>query len=743
MEFDGYAQILLDNTSRQVFLYGIPIELSQQIRLGTRVEVPFRNRMVKGLVKELLPKTQLSRVRGISRILSNDSQMPSDLYDLAKWMSRYYCAPLGKVLKSLTPSAVRHEKGHKEQLCVRRKISRKEMVDLCCSLREQHPAQAAVLDVMLQVKKEILLTELLGKAGVSRSPVQTLVKNKVLDVNSVAIHRSPLDDQEYFRSSPKRLNAEQQEALEAISNNLVKGEFRTFLLYGVTGSGKTEVYLQAIQQALDLGKQVLILVPEISLTPQTIQRFRSRFDVPTAILHSRLSAGERYDEWHRIRQGKANIVIGARSAIFSPLPQLGLIIVDEEHEDSYKQAEEMPCYHARDVAIVRAHFIQATVILGSATPSLESFENTRKGKYELLTLSQRADHASLPEVTVVDMREERNRVNGSLFSEPLIDGIKKRWEQGEQTILFLNKRGYHSAQVCRQCGEATKCQHCDVALTYHKGEQQLLCHLCGFQQSPPPQHCTSCGSGDTMKFRGVGTELVEKALGAILKGIRIIRMDADTTRHKGSHERLLRDFRTGKADVLIGTQMVAKGLHFPQVTLVGVVQADAGLQIPDFRASEKAFQILTQVAGRSGRGTLKGEVIFQTRMPENNILQHVIQQDYLAFFEEEIQVRKAFDFPPSSHLIRISLTGKEERAVQKAAEELRKVVIQSLPKEVTIQPILPAGYARIKGNFRFHFLVFGKNPFPITRILHEILEKKSWGKGIYAHVNVDPTNTYF
>jgi primosomal protein N' (replication factor Y) len=594
---------------------------------------------------------------------------------------------------------------------------------------------------VLKSPKGVLLSKLLETAQISRSPIESLIKKKALLCQKIQMDRSPLLDEEYFPTKPKTLNEQQKEALEKIKTSLNQDCFEVRLIHGVTGSGKTEVYLQATEHALQLGKGALFLVPEIALTSQMIERLKSRFQEKIAILHYRLSQGERHDAWHQIRDGKARIAIGARSAVFSPIKNLGLIIVDEEHENSYKQTDEAPAYHARDVAIMRGKIASATVILGSATPSIESYYNVKKGKYQLSVLKNRADSASMPNITIVDMKAEFAKAKGfTLFSDPLLSAIKQRVEVGEQVILFLNRRGYHTAQICKSCSHALQCSHCDANLTFHIGDNVLACHLCDYRLSPPPRECPKCKTEGSLKFKGAGTEMVERALHAFLPEIRTLRLDADTTRHKGSHELLFKQFRAGKADVLIGTQMIAKGLHFPQVTLVGVLNADGSLQIPDFRASETVFQLLTQVAGRSGRGSLNGEVIIQTHMPDHSIIELAKAQDYGRFFEQEIAVRELFQYPPFTHLVKFTFSGKNGEWVQRAAAAMREELIRQLPPNFTILPIVPCGYAKVKGEFRFQFLIKTEKLGRLLIFLQSLIKKE---KDYRLLIDVDPLSTFF
>jgi primosomal protein N' (replication factor Y) len=734
-----FASVILDVAIDKPLDYSIPESLVGHVQRGMRVEVPLRGGLQSGYVYALKEQPDFARTKPIHRLMSDGELLPAELFDLALWMARYYCAPLRQVFKAILPAPIRKETRIKEQLFVRRAKSRDELNALCIELRLKAPTQAAVLDVMLLASGGMLLTELLEATQGSRASVDALVKKKALIVETVAIDRSLLADDDYFPTKPKKLNDEQQVALSRICSSLTKQIFEVHLLYGVTGSGKTEVYLQAIEQTLQLGKGAIMLVPEISLTGQTIERFRSRFEGTIAILHHRLSPGERFDAWHKIRRGDARIVIGARSAVFSPISNLGLVIVDEEHEGSYKQSEEAPCYNARDVAVMRGKLAGASVILGSATPSLESFYNAQAGKYTLSTLLQRASQAQMPTVQVVDMRREYTKAQGyTNFSEALIEGIKERLPRGEQVILFLNRRGYHTALVCQACSKAVRCHQCDIALTFHKGDNCLTCHLCGDKVSPLPRSCPHCKEADLMKFKGAGTEQIERSLHALLPGVRTLRIDADTTRHKGSHQQLLRAFGTGKADVLIGTQMVAKGLHFPMVTLVGVLQADAALQLPDFRAAETSFQLITQVAGRAGRGAQAGEVIIQTSMPESSTIQHAARQDYDSFYSEEIPSRELFGYPPFGQMAEISLSGPNDRATLESAELLRQQLVAVLPADFDVHAVVPSIYTKVKNRFYYQFVVRGRAIYPLSTAFQKVQSSLRLAREIKVLIDINP-----
>jgi len=742
MSYQRYASVVLDLAIDKPLDYGIPDQYLSIVKKGMQVKVPVRGLLRNGYVIEVKQTTTLQSVRPIAETASQVELINDEILKLALWMAKYYCAPLHQVFKSIIPGPVRSETKPKEQLYVMRQKTREEIRGFIIEVRNQAPAQAAVMEEMLKVTKGALLTELLERTGAARSVVKRLVELNVLKIDIVRVDRSPLVNEEYFKTKPKVLTEEQAEAKEKIAAAINENRFEPFLLHGITGSGKTEIYLQTIEHALSQGKGAIMLVPEISLTAQMIERFLSRFNNRIAVLHHRLSQGERYDEWHRIYRGEAKIVIGPRSALFCPVENLGIIIIDEEHEGSYKQGEESPCYHGRDVAVIRGQMNPCPVVLGSATPSLQSYYNAQRGKFKLLELSARAEKSALPDVLVVDMKREFEKAKGfTLFSDPLLSGIKNRMEKGEQAILFLNRRGFHSAMGCQSCSEVIKCEHCDLSLTFHKSGHRLSCHICGYTIAPPSS-CPSC-KGETMKFKGAGTEQVEKALHAIFPEIRTLRIDADTTRHKGSHQKLIRDFGSGKADVLIGTQMIAKGLHFPQVTLVGVLNTDQALNIPDFTSSEKVFQLITQVSGRAGRGFAKGEVLIQTLIPENDTIQVASRQDYRTFYQNEIAVRKLFDYPPFTHFIKVVFSGPDEKKVEALAKNYRSSLIPLLPPSAKVHPVAPCGHAKVKDRYRLQFLLLGSSVYRMNQAILEAEKKFYLPKKYKRLIDVDPVTTFF
>ena len=534
-----------------------------------------------------------------------------------------------------------------------------------------------VIDYFISNPKPIERQKILSLLGISSSVIKSLVDKGILYESMQEVYRDPYQDRIFEHTEPLQLTEEQSVAIKPILQTIEEKRHDVFLLYGITGSGKTEIYMQSIQKVLEEGREGIVLVPEISLTPQMVNRFKGRFGDEVAVLHSGLSIGEKYDEWRKIQRKEVNVVVGARSAIFAPFENLGIIIIDEEHETSYKQ-EDKPRYHARDVAIERARTHNCPVILGSATPSLESFARAKKGVYQLLTLSKRMNDQSLPTVDIVDMREELREGNRSMFSRVLYDKLQDRLMKKEQTVLFLNKRGHSSFVMCRDCGYVIQCPNCDISLTYHRYQQQMKCHYCGYE-AVVPTICPECTS-EHIRYFGTGTQKVEEELGKIFPEARVIRMDVDTTSRKGSHEKLLTDFQEGKADILLGTQMIAKGLDFPNITLVGVLSADTMLHLPDFRSSEKTFQLLTQVSGRAGRHELAGEVVIQTYSPEHYSIELAGQQDFDQFYQKEMMIRKIHKYPPFYYLALITVSHEELMKVVDVTEKISVTLSSRLSK---------------------------------------------------------------
>src|SRR5215471_7152801 len=599
----AYVRVIIDRGIRRELDYSVPETLAEKIAIGSRVRVPFRDKSALATVLATLEKSDAKGIRPIEALVGEAPTLSPSLLELAHWMSIYYCCPLEAVMRSLLPQVIRHARvSWKKQLIVHppAKIDNAELE----KLRKRAPRQAELLEAIAKLDKPTPAAELLRKVSSDNQTLRALAKRGLIELREEAVERDPHGDEQFIATTNLELNAEQAAALKKIADALAEPEnAKPILLHGVTGSGKTEIYLQSIRLALERGRSAIVLVPEISLTPQTVERFKSRFAEmhgAVAVLHSHLSEGERHDEWHKIHSGRARIVIGARSAVFAPLKEVGLIIVDEEHETTYKQ-EEAPRYHARDVAVVRAKFEKCAVVLGSATPSLESYHNARTSKYDLVTLTQRVDDQQMPLIRIVDLRQERRKEKiVPILSEKLSQAIAGRLEKREQTILFLNRRGFSTSLLCSNCGEARNCPNCSVALTFHRHMARLSCHLCG-HTAAVPKKCPECAK-DALIYAGFGTEKVESIVSQLFPKANVRRMDADSMTRKEAYRETLRSFRAGKIDILVGTQMIAKGLHFPNVTLVGIINADLALHLPDFRAGERTFQLLTQVAGRAGRG---------------------------------------------------------------------------------------------------------------------------------------------
>ena len=595
------------------------------------------------------------------------------------------------------------------------------------ALEKRAPRQA---ECIRQLRQTALPATHLTAQGISQAVLRALCQRNITRVVHREIRRDPyaLDGD----SEPENLSPtpHQQTALEAIVQNITASDFAVHLLRGVTGSGKTLIYIHAVARALEKGYGAIVMVPEIALTPQTVRRFRAHFGDRVAVLHSALSDAERYDAWRELREGKRRIAIGARSAIFAPVQNLRLIIVDEEHDGAYKQTDPAPRYSARDVAVKRAHLQQAVVVLGSATPSLESYHNALTGKFHLLSLPERIDNRPMPVVTLVDMRRE----GGGLFSKPLREKMRDRLAKGERIILLQNRRGYAPSVQCTSCGAGIECPHCQVALTYHSARRQMLCHYCG-HTAPSPSICPSCKSTH-LQMLGVGTQRVEETLAAQFEGARILRMDVDTTGRKGAHASILERFSRGDADILLGTQMVAKGLDFPGVTLVGVISADTGIHLPDFRAGERTFQLLTQVGGRAGRGHLPGEVVIQTYRPDGEAVQCAQHHDFLAFAKRELDARKTLTYPPFGRLVLLLFKGRDEHEVARTAgtcaEALRSA---ALPGLEVLGPVL-APIPRIQRTYRWQILLKSDSPAKLNALARQALSLVTGG--VTVSIDVDP-----
>ena len=734
------ARVTLEIAVGKEFDYRIPDKFGEIVTVGSRVKVPFGPRQLMGVVTELLESSPVAKLRDIVHVVGTTSLVTPKVLALARWMAGYYCCPVETALKSVLPDSVRKEKeGWKERLFVR-------ALPVTGELPELSKRQAELWRVV-EEWREIPLQELLRVMSTTADTVRRLEDKGLVSITPQVLERDPFANETILPTTKLALNDGQAKALERI---LAAGADdyagkKVFLLHGITGSGKTEVYLQAIEECLARGKGAIVLVPEISLTPQTVERFKARFSegplrTLVAVLHSHLSAGEKHDEWHKIRQGRARIVIGARSAIFAPVDPLGLVIVDEEHEYSYKQ-EESPRYHARDVGIVRAQREGAVVVLGTATPSMESFYNADRGKYELLRLPARADAKTLPLVRVVDMRMEARKEKGiPIFSLKLKEGIMSRLEKGEQVMLFLNRRGYSASLQCPLCGFVAGCPNCSVSLTYHRREQLLRCHVCGHGEGVPkvcPEQ--SCRSPQ-IRYAGIGTERVEEALGKLFPKARVTRMDSDTLKRKDDYRRILSEFRLGKIDILLGTQMIAKGLHFPNVTLVGIIYADLSLHMPDFRAGERTFQLLTQVAGRAGRGDVEGEVFVQSFTPFHPAIQYARRHDYEGFYEQEIEFRQELGYPPLMRMCGLTLRGRNEEKTRLAAEFVRREIEEKITdlKDLVISGPAEATLLRAENFFRFQVVLRTNSMSALAQRLTRLAESIQLPDEIQLLTDIDP-----
>ena len=775
------ARVTLELALRKEFDYLIPPELAGQIEVGSRVQVPFGPRKVLGCVTGLAEESTHATLKPILKVIGAQSLVTPKILQLARWIGDYYCCAPETALKSVLPEAVRHEKaGWRERLYVR-------VLPLAGEAPKLAKRQQEVWRI-LQERRELPLQELLALAQTTAATLRRLEDKGLITIAPEISERDPYAREHILPSQPLPLNAAQAKALAAIladmdgvekvesreqraeiqspqeagdqgsnptpppalthhASRITPPVSRTFLLHGVTGSGKTEVYLQALAHALEQGKGAIVLVPEISLTPQTVERFKARFNsgplrTLVAVLHSHLSSGERHDEWHKIRQGRARIVIGARSAIFAPVEPLGLIVVDEEHEHTYKQ-EEAPRYNARDVAIVRGQMENATVVLGSATPSMESFYNCTQGKYTLLDLPERADDKKMPVVRIVDMRQTVRGGKGiPIFSPQLKEAIAQRLERKEQTILFLNRRGYSTSLQCPLCGFVAECPNCSLSLTYHRHEQKLCCHICGHTDRVPPACPNEKCRNPAIRYAGLGTQKVEETLAKLFPQARITRMDSDTLKRKEDYRRILGDFRVGKIDILLGTQMIAKGLHFPNVTLVGIIYADMALHQPDFRAGERTFQLLTQVSGRAGRGDIEGEVFVQAFTPFHPAIQHARRHDFIGFYEQELIFRAQLKYPPVSRVALLTLKGRNEDKVRFAADHLKRELEKAMAgvKELIIAGPAPAPLLRAETYYRHQIMLRAPRMRALSQRLAGITQGLVLPEDVTLSVDIDPVN---
>ena len=738
------AKIVVDLALDREFDYRIPSALAGAVQIGSRVAVPFGKRTAQGYVVGLAEESTFPHLKEIGEVIGKKPLLGDKVLELTRWMGKYYCCPVELCVKCALPEVVRKAKiSWKERQFVKRsKISPEDLA----KLRKRAPKQARILDV-LQKSEGMFVFKLVKLADTDAGTVKKLAEKGYVQMSEQVDERDPFGGEVFLPTAPLVLTPEQKQALDlckaAIDEAAANGgpdahPTKPILIHWVTGSGKTEVYLQAIEYALHQGKDSIVLVPEISLTPQTVERFRARFqDQQITVLHSHLSAGERHDQWHKIRDGQSHIVIGARSAVFAPVQALGLIVIDEEHETSYKQ-EEAPRYSARDIAVMRAKIERAAVVLGSATPSLESFYNARRGRYTLSSLPSRVDNQKMPIMRIIDMRQEVIRQKGLyVLSRKLRDAIHARLEKHEQVMLFLNRRGYATHMFCPKCGYVANCPNCSVSLTYHRKAAQLLCHLCGFVGGVP-KNCPECRD-PAIRYAGMGTEKVESAIQKTFPKARVQRMDSDMMTRKSLYREILNAFRVGKIDILVGTQMIAKGLHFPNVTLVGIIYADMALHLPDFRASERTFQLLVQVAGRAGRGDVEGEVVVQTFTPHKEAIQFARQHDFIGFYEQEIELREQLQYPPATRMICVTVRSRQEDKAKFVAEVVAKEIQkQTMKLKVVMGAATPAPLAKVQNQYRYQVILRSGRIMPLVEAVNKVMTTTKMPDGVAASVDVDP-----
>ncbi len=698
---DLYADIIVDISQEKLdktFQYLVPKEMEPEIEEGKKVRIPFGKggREITGYVVGLSsePKIEAERIKPILAVEEQGMEIESRLISLAAWIARNYGSTMNQALKTVLP--VKEKAAARE----RRYICLKADPKICDSLlneyvRKHYRAKERLMRALLQ-KKILEYSSAIKEMKISPEVVRGFEKEELISVEKERCYRTPLPRM-LSPEKPALLNEEQQQAVREILEEWDLEFSRPCLIKGVTGSGKTEVYMELIRHMLEQGRQVILLIPEIALTYQNVSRFYARFGEKVSLIHSRMSQGERYDQFERAKEGKISVMIGPRSALFTPFPRLGLILIDEEHEDSYK-SEKTPCYHARETAMQRGKMEGAYVVMGSASPSVESYYKAQTGTYRLVRLEQRYGGSSLPAVSIVDLREELKTGNRSVFSELLTGKIQERLKKKEQVILFLNRRGYSGFITCRSCGHVMKCPHCDVSLTSHRNGR-LICHYCGYE-TMDVQKCPVCGSPYIGGFRA-GTQQIESLVLKSFPGAKVLRMDADTTRKKDDHEKILSAFGRGEADMLIGTQMIVKGHDFPRVTLVGVLAADLSLCSGDYRAGEKTFQLLLQAVGRAGRGERPGEAVIQTYHPDHYSIQAAAAQDYDWFYQEEMDYRSLMDYPPMAAMAAVRGAGKEEELLVRAMDYCRKYIERIYPgKDLTLIGPAPESVAKVQDMYR-------------------------------------------
>lgn len=709
----------------KTFDYFVPQNLINLIKVGIRVKVPFNNRILEGFVLEIKDSNKSEYdLKEVIEVVDEDIILNDELLELGKYIKETTISTLISSYQVMLPAALKARNktkiNVKKDIFYKLNVSDEELTNYKFNAKQQE-----IID-LLKSEKEVSATRL---KDISLSSLNTLLNKNIIARNYQEVYR--LNDEEIELKEKYPLTYDQKQVVDMVLNNIE--HYDTYLLYGVTGSGKTEVYMEIIENVIKKGKDAIVLVPEISLTPQIIARFKSRFGSRIAVLHSRLSDGEKYDEWRKIYRGEVDIVIGARSAIFAPLTNIGVIIIDEEHTTTYKQ-ENMPRYHAIDIAKKRGEYHSAPVILGSATPTLESFARSQKGVYKLLELPNRVNGKELPEIKIVDLNYAIKKGQG-YFSLELITNMKSTLERGEQVILLLNRRGYSSFVTCKSCGYVEKCPNCEISLTYHKSSNMLRCHYCGYA-TKKESICKSCHE-ESINDLGIGTEKIEEELNKLFPNYKTIRMDFDTTSRKGMHEKIINDFKEQKYQILLGTQMIAKGLDFPNVTLVGVINADTSLNIPDFRSSEYTFQLLSQVAGRSGRNNLPGKVIIQTFNKDHYAIKFAKDHDYIGFYNYEMQIRKELKYPPYYYLVYIKILSKEYDLARDTSLKIKEKLEKTLLDSIILGPSTCSVF-KVNNVYRFGIIIKYKKENNLYKILNQLNDHYKCNNKIKIEIDFNP-----
>lgn len=733
-----FAEVVFDLPLPTTFHYLVPEELRELIRPGQRVQVPFGagNRAQVGFCVGLTAQLEVRRrMKSLLAVLDREPLLSADLLDLSRWIAEHYLCGWGQVIQSMIPAGVKAQAGTREIL----------FFELGADYRDRlkkvrlTPKQQAVVQALEQAGRPLKVDELSAAAECGVGPINKLRDHQILQPLRERTLTAAVSDVPFEQASPIRLNPDQQRVIGRVLDCLRAQQHRTFLLHGVTGSGKTEVYIRAIEEIVSYGRQAIVLVPEISLTPQTIRRFRARFP-DVAVLHSHLTASERHAWWQQIARGDVQVVVGARSAVFAPTPHLGLIVIDEEHESSFKQ-ETTPRYHAREVARRRAEAAKIPLLLGSATPTLESWQRARDGRDELLSMPRRVASRPLPPVVIVDTRDDPYVSQGRALGRALVNSMQQTLASQGQIILFLNVRGYAPILWCRQCGAGIKCPDCDVTLNWHKELAVAICHSCNHQE-PVPTHCPKCHQGN-LRHLGIGTERLEAEVRSRFPEAKVLRMDSDSMRARGSHDAAFEAVRDGHCQILLGTQMIAKGLDFPNVTLVGVIDADTALHQPDLRASERTFQLLSQVAGRTGRGPKGGRVLVQTACPQQPAIVHASRHDYLQFAVEELEVRRALHLPPWTHLLRVLVRGDSEPQVAEGIEQIAGrcrswVVAEGQADQIRFQGPAPCPLTRLQNKYRYHLQITAADLGKLHTLWRAVQAELRFPDEVEYTVDVDP-----